>query len=192
MSCPTTLTCVATGGQEPCDDDLVPARGRPSVVRHNPTRRDTFFPCNVELGWVFATFDGGKHWQRTAFRPQALFGVSCPDKSYCYSTGDGIWARSVDGGRHWSTTAKPQVSGAGPVTLMTCVDRSTCWGLASKPTGGTVPMRTTDAGRSWKAVTRGLPASTSEYPGAVTSLACRSAAFCMAVGGGGLVLTYSP
>lgn len=192
MSCPTTLTCVAVGGQEPCDDDLVPTRERPSPVRHNPTARDTYFPCNLELGWVFATFDGGKHWQRTAFRPQALFAVSCPDRSDCYSTGDGIWAKSADGGRHWSITTRPQAPRSGSVTSLTCVDRTTCWGLAFKQTGGTVPMRTANAGRSWQAVTRGLPPTTSEYEGAITSLACRSRSFCMAVGGGGLVLTYSP
>lgn len=192
ISCPNTLTCVAAGGQEPCDDSLVPARGRPSNLRPKRTRRDAFFPCNVELGWLFATFDGGKQWQRVAFRPQALFAVSCPDPSYCYSTGDGIWAKSTDGGRHWRVTTRAQAAGPGTVTSLTCVDRSTCWGLAFTAQGTTVPMRTANAGQSWQTVTRGLPPTTSEFQGAVASIACRGASTCMAVGGGGLVLTYSP
>lgn len=192
ISCPGAQTCVAAGGQEPCNDDLARPTSGNAVKTSPATRRAPHFPCNLELGWLFKTTDGGRTWHRVAFQQLALASVSCGDSSTCFVSGDGIWGRSTDGGSHWTFAHRQTGPQATPPAELDCLGRTTCWALALNQQGGSTPVLTTDAGRTWKSVTRGLPSTPSNYLTGLHALDCRSVNSCVAVGGEGLIVSYSP
>lgn len=191
LSCPTARMCMAVGGQSPCNDDARPKSAHNARSERSAPR----FPCSEELGWLFATTDGGQHWRRELFRARELYSVSCSGPAECYASGDGVWAETANGGVRWKVTVTsvqtPTSSPSLPLGNLWCTGHSTCWALRGSPYGGAVPVLTTNAGRSWVAITRGLPFTNPTYESGLTALTCHEAGHCLAVGGGGLIVSYS-
>lgn len=191
LACPSAQECLAVGGQSPCDDSA--RRGSPTSGTA-ATRRRPNFPCNEELGWIFASTDGGRHWRRTVFRSQFLTSVSCSSVSDCSVSGDGLWGHTTSGGAHWSfrTSQSTSLTPSPPINDLSCFSATTCWALRPNVTGGLVPVLTTDSGKTWTAVTRGLAVPSPSYGSGLMAMTCQDVDHCVGVGVGGVIQAYSP
>ncbi|HTW08954.1 MAG TPA: hypothetical protein VME46_15675 [Acidimicrobiales bacterium] len=159
VSCPSAQHCVAVGSVTAPDGSGSPV--------------------------AMVTTDGGARWHNAPVPSHdiALYTISCPTDARCVATGmpqlpttaqpirtvASVFT-SADGGARWSQRALPPGAGVGAVTCL-----PSGWCLL---TGANAPVLSTDYGEKWTMVRRSLGFSTD-----VTSVACRTASSCVAVGG---------
>jgi len=107
---------------------------------------ECFSQVNSEnLGWLFATQDGGKTWvPENVPQPQGLFQFITPSQGWYVA--DKVY-QTTDSGLHWTPGAS--VSWTGEPDF---VDAKTGWLVASKE-GAFALVHSTNAGASWSIIT---------------------------------------
>jgi photosystem II stability/assembly factor-like uncharacterized protein len=110
-------------------------------------------------------------WRVIASPAAPLAALACPGATSCVAVGGsgsaGAILATTDGGTAWSPQTPPAATPA--LAAVACPSASECLAV-----GGTSVVETTDAGRSWKAVTLGT--------GVLKGIACPSVSTCVAVG----------
>jgi len=152
------------------------------VVGYNP------WPETYDI--VLTTADAGRSWH--SYRPNIypfnwLSAVSCASVTQCVAVGYyGTIAATADGGATWEL----QNPGTRDMLLgVACSSASTCVAIGSphNPTFGVnptavLPLTTHDGGKTWQLQRAGTHLE-------LSGIACASSSRCVAVGGGGAILT---
>lgn len=121
---------------------------------------------------MFASTDGGLHWERQSFPRAAVpLDIECTDARHCVAVDPaGFVATTVDGGsiwtNHWLSTSPANAS----LTDVACGDPEHCWAV-----GVGVIAASADGGSTWEVQSR----TDIDRPGGITCLDRRN---CVAVG----------
>jgi photosystem II stability/assembly factor-like uncharacterized protein len=154
-------------------------------------------------GGMLGTTDGGTTWVNQGSVPDHLWSVSCPSSLICYAAGNASkMLKTANGGTSWSSLT---FASAGYALGVSCSSTTVCAAVGIYPGMG---LSTTD-GTSWTVTANGgavalaCPTADCVTTGGVNfisgvwtrvsagllAVSCPTTLACMAVGGGGLVVT---
>jgi photosystem II stability/assembly factor-like uncharacterized protein len=107
-----------------------------------------------DLGTIVKTTNGGRAWKKVPCRSTLPFNaVAFSDARHGFIVGDGglLW-RTSDGGTHWMTKeiGLSDFGMADDLTAVTFVDSRHGWIIDDLSDAGSVLLRTTDGGKTWR------------------------------------------
>lgn len=170
ISCPTTLTCWASGGNEIIATTnggwtwtTQRSGGIFAIDSVSCPSTTTCWATNIYD--ILATTDGGQTWGVQHSTGGPYYDVTCPTTSQCVAVGyRGALATTTNGGATWTARAS---GSANDLVDVTCVSSSACW---ASGWGGTI-VATTNGGTTWAAQSSGTVFQ-------VEGIGCASATTC--------------